>query len=445
MSHAQNSDRSSSRGSATVAAFLLGVPMSLVVLGLIEFGPLSAFGLKRYIEHPVEIVEVVLFCCALGALTAKSWGYVLQRAACRREMLPQWDGTPILASEAPSLRAELHYNAGRMRGSWLARRFDAILDFVAHRRDANGLDDQLRALADSDAIALDNSYSLIRFITWAIPILGFLGTVLGITQAIAGVTPEILERSLSSVTEGLSLAFDTTAVGLALTMVTMFLSFLTERLEQSVLERVDHIADIQLAHRFERGSTGNGDFAGALRQNAQILLQTTEQLVHKQAQVWAGALAAAEGRWAEADKRRQEQLTTALAKALEKTLNAHQARLTAVEDQVKKQSGGLFGELNTLTNAIRQMGKEHHESLPKILESVAAQTNALAKLQDDGKQLIRLQDVLHHNLAALHGAGTFDQAVQSLTAAIHLLTAKVAPGATGPTVNRLGSRPGAAA
>src|SRR5439155_26266074 len=126
------------------------------------------------------------------------------------------------------------------------------------------LDDQLRAVADTDALALDNSYALVRFITWAIPILGFLGTVLGITKAIANVTPEVLEHSLSGVTNGLSLAFDTTAVGLALTMATMFLSFVVERLEQSVLERVDHFAEVQLAHRFERGGTSGGE---SLRQH----------------------------------------------------------------------------------------------------------------------------------------------------------------------------------
>src|SRR5205085_5071560 len=121
------------------------------------------------------------------------------------------------------------------------------LDFLKNRGSARGLDDQLRALADEDALALDGSYSLTRFITWAIPILGFLGTVLGITGAISGVTPEVLENSLSTVTDGLALAFDATALGLALTMTTMFLSFLVERAEQNILASVDRFVENQLA------------------------------------------------------------------------------------------------------------------------------------------------------------------------------------------------------
>src|SRR5207247_4444274 len=114
-------------------------------------------------------------------------------------------------------------------------RVEHVLDFVESRGSVNELDDHIRTLADNDVMGQEGSYALLRFITWAIPILGFLGTVLGITQAIKGVTPEVLEKSLSSVTDGLALAFDTTALGLALTMVTMFCSFVVERFDQNVL------------------------------------------------------------------------------------------------------------------------------------------------------------------------------------------------------------------
>jgi biopolymer transport protein ExbB/TolQ len=443
MTPAQISDRRLVRSSSTLAAFVVGVPLAVGVLGLIQFGPLASLGLKRYTEHPVEIVELVLFSCALGALGAKVLGSLRERAACRLELLPAWDGKPVPAADATRLRAEAHENAGRLKNSCIARRLDAILDFTSKRGTADGLDDQLRALADTDALALDNSYSLIRFITWAIPILGFLGTVLGITKAIAGVTPEVLEKSLSSVTEGLSLAFDTTAVGLALTMVTMFLSFLVERMEQSVLEYVDHFTEVQLAHRFERSVSEHGDFVAGLRQNAQVLLKATEKLVQHQASIWANALAAAQGQWAEAGKRNQEELTSALEQALEKTLSAHQGRLSALDQHFEKQNGAMLGQLATVASAIRDTGRQHHESLGRVIDAVTAQTDSLARLQDDGKQLVRLQDALHQNLAALQGAGAFDQAVQSLTAAIHLLTVKTVAGNSGQ--NRLGPRPGAAA
>ena len=46
----------------------------------------------------------------------------------------------------------------------------------------------------------------------------------------------------------------------------------------------------------------------------------------------------------------------------------------------------------------------------------------LGQLQADEKQLVQMQELLNRNLDVLAGAGTFEQAVHSLTAAIHLMT-----------------------
>src|SRR5262249_34483584 len=162
----------------------------------------------------------------------------------------------------------------------------AIFDFIIPRGSANELDDHLRALGDVDAMSSEGSYALVRFITWAIPILGFLGTVLGITESISGVTPDQLEHNLSKVTDGLALAFDATALGLALTMITMFVTFLVERAEQSILDDVDHFIDRHLAHRFERIDSENGEYIASLRLQTDVLLKGTELLVQKQAKIW---------------------------------------------------------------------------------------------------------------------------------------------------------------
>src|SRR5262249_840367 len=154
------------------------------------------------------------------------------------------------------------------------------------RRSAEDLDDQLRSLADNDAISLEASYALIRFITWAIPILGFIGTVLGITGAIAAVTPEDLEKNLGAVTGGLPRAFDATALGLSLAMGVMFFTFLVERQEQAVLAAVDRAAEDELAHRFQRHAADTGPFVAVVQQTAHALLEATGQLVQRQAEVW---------------------------------------------------------------------------------------------------------------------------------------------------------------
>jgi biopolymer transport protein ExbB/TolQ len=422
-----SSVRGQARPRNTLAAFILGLPLAAGILYLMHFGPLRDTPARRYVSHPVECVEVVLFSCALGALLAKLWTYRTERRACRTEVLPRWDGQPVAVEKAAHLLAELDQVPRRLHGTFLVRRVAAVLDFLCSRGSAAELDDHLRTLADNDSIALEGSYSLIRFITWAIPILGFLGTVLGITGAISGVTPEVLEKSLSTVTDGLALAFDATALALGLTMISMFLTFLVDRCEQGVLEAVDGYADRQLAHRFQRDAVKGEAFAEVVRQQTQVLVQGTEQLVQRQAAVWAQTLEETSRRQAQAEEHAQQHFTLALETALERTLQTHAHRLDAMEKQAATQAGEMADRLAKLATTVRDTGREQQAALAKVAQAVAAQTEALARLQDGEKQLLRLQEVLHQNLRAVAGTGAFEEAIHSLTAAVHLLTARSTP------------------
>lgn len=411
------SSATSSRPGTALPAFLVGVPLAAGVLCLIWYGPFRDTPAPRYVSHHVEQVEVLLFCCALSALGAKLWRSRAERAAFRAQRLPAWDGRAVPVTDAAPLREQWEALPPRLRRTMLAQRVAAVLDFLVSRRSANELDDQLRALADADSIALEGSYSLTRFITWAIPILGFLGTVLGITQAISGVTPEVLEKSLSTVTDGLALAFDTTALGLALTMLTMFASFIVERTEQGVLEAVDGYVDRHLAHRFERVAAEGSDLLAFFRRQTEQLVHATEELVRRQAEIWAHTLEEAARARAGVESQAAQRLTAGLEAAMARTLEAHAGRLDELEGHVADKSAKVADQVRELTAEIRNASAAQRDGLAQVAQ-------ALAALQADEGQLLRLQQTLHQNLEAVAGAGAFEQAVHSLTAAIHLLTAR---------------------
>jgi hypothetical protein len=402
------------RPSATLAAFLLGLPLAAGVLGGVLFGlPRDSVAL-RYVSHPVEWVEVTLFCCAVGALLSKLGQHFGERLANRHEFLPPWQGSPVAAAEAAGLLGQLRRLPRRVLRSRMGQRFLAVLDFVKQRRSAAELDDQLRALSDADALALDASYGLTRFITWAIPILGFLGTVVGITKAIAGVTPEVLEHDLSRVTDGLAEAFDTTAMALGLTMLTMLGTFLIERLEQGNLEEVDRRVEQELGHRFERPATA----AAGTAEPAAALAQAAQTLVQRQAEVWAKSLAEVDKRAAQAWLGQQEKLSAGLEQALARSLENHAQRLAQLESKTVEQGAALFEQIRLLAEAVG-----------RLADGVQGQARTLAQLQQGEKQLTQLQMMLQQNLATLAGAGSFEKAVHSLTAAVHLLTARAIPAA----------------
>jgi hypothetical protein len=429
------------RPGTNAAAFLIGVPLAAAILAIFHVGPLHHTPAFRYVEHPVENVEVLLFCCALGTLAAKLWTCIAERRAFDADVLPKWNRTPVPAGEATNLFAHVSRLPRRLQNTYLARRVTVVLDFLCQRGTAADLDDQLRALADNDIMALDNSYALTRFITWAIPILGFLGTVLGITGAISGVKSDDLE--LGSVTGGLAYAFDATALALGITMLTMFCSFLTERVEGGVLEEVDRFVDRELAHRFQRADADYGPLAEGLRQNATVLLDAMQQVVQRQAQVWANALAEVDRRAATTEAKLQERLCAGLEQALGHSLAAHDQRLKVLEKQAVDGTSRLLEDFGQVAVAVRNTGREQQEALARVAQGLAAHSSTLHQLLQGEKYLLQLQAALQQNLEAVSAAGAFEQTLHSLTAAVHLLTAR----ASTPTLSLQAPRaqPGKAA
>ena len=180
---------------STFFAFAIGLPAGLCLAyaihnDLVTLDP----QIKHYFNHEIELATLVMFCCGLGALLGKFLACLNERSAIWRRLISPWDGQPHPVASARTLHEQLERQPGRVRNTYLGRRVAAILDFVESRGTANELDDQIRALSDNDAMAMEGSYALVRLITWAMPIFGFLGTVLGITAAIQNVSPQALEN-----------------------------------------------------------------------------------------------------------------------------------------------------------------------------------------------------------------------------------------------------------
>ena len=123
---------------------------------------------------------------------------------------------------------------------------------------ADTIESHLHYLEDADVGRSQQSYALVRIIFSTIPILGFLGTVVGITMAIAelDLSAAGMDKSLPAVIAGLSVAFDTTAQSLALATIMLFVKFCVEKVENRLLAAVDEAFTIRVqaprpAHEFK--------------------------------------------------------------------------------------------------------------------------------------------------------------------------------------------------
>lgn len=409
----------------TSISLIIGVPIAVGFWSLVMFGPIDIPIMKRYLGHPVEFVEIVMFSCAITALTFKLSKIMKEKSALRQTLIPVWDNIQVHPLETTTLLENLNTSTLQTKKTIVFRRFLNVLQFVKQRGSAEDLDDQLRNFADADSIEFEGSFGLTRFITWAIPILGFLGTVLGITGAISGVTPEMLEKSMSTVTDGLALSFDATALALALTMVCMFFSFLVEKSGDQFLENLEHSIDKNLAHRFLRVQSDQNPIVEILSRHTKDLIKSTETLVTKQVDLWANSFekitAQAEGSGFES----QNRMRNALEEALTKTLFSHQQQMEKYELNSSELGRKFTEQVGKLASSLHDSSIQQQQSLQKVVESLTRQTNSLVELQQGEKHLIQIQNLMQENLNQIHSTGDFQEAVHCLTAAVHLLTSKL--------------------
>lgn len=398
---------------------LWGTLASAGFYGLIHADLLTGQFVQRYFSsHPVEYVATTMFFIGLAVLGRKIVEMFSQYPTLSKPVLgpPAQTGSP--AGDCDALLGRLKGLPSGRQNDYFVRRLREALEHIRRRGSADSLDEHLKYLADLDAARQHSSFALVRVIIWAIPILGFLGTVIGITLAIANLAPDALESSLPEVTAGLGVAFDTTALALGLSIVLMFAQFLTDRAEGAVLAQVDERAVAELERRFEQIPAGPDGQIVAVRRMAETVVQATERLVRRQAELWQASMESAAARWTGIADSAGKQLQTALSAALAEGLKAHGQQMAAIEQSSAEQNRRHWDQ-------VQRTQAQSTQAMASLQTATAAQADVLGRAVEASGEVTRLEDALNRNLATLAGAKHFEQTVMSLAAAIHLLNARL--------------------
>jgi biopolymer transport protein ExbB/TolQ len=396
---------------------LWGAALSFGFFGLIHMGVITNPLVIRYLAgHWVEYVEVAMFFVGLAALLIKAAELRRQRRDLGSdwlEAIPEGGQNP---ADAQTLAASLAEGKGeREQSSYLVRRLRDAIDLVVRTGSADALEDHLKYLSDLDAARAAQSYGLVRFVIWAIPIMGFLGTVIGITDAIACLSPSQLDN-MTGVVSGLGTAFDTTAIALGLSMVLMLLQFIVDRSEQGLLGEVDETAWAALAGRFQ-SLAGDGGATLAVARLAETVSRSSNQLIEAQTHSWRALERTAATNLAnvldEAGRTLNESLSASLDGTLgrwsESLVEAHERLLSRREDRWTQAA-------DSLAAAVRGL-EQHHGTL-------ADQTVLLGKVVDATRDISSLERSLDANLNTLATTGRFDETLATLAAAVQLLAAR---------------------
>jgi biopolymer transport protein ExbB/TolQ len=406
--------------SLTRSPILWGILGSIVFFTLVHTGPLGTPFIKRYFTgHPVEYAETVLFAVGMAALVLKVIATVAQYPGLRHSPLGPVQATSQgLEEQCQTLLERLAGLPWRRQEEYYVRRLRAAIDYVRRSDSADGLDDELKYFADLDATRAHNSFALFRVIVWSIPILGFLGTVIGITMALNGIDTNALDESMMQVLKGLGLKFDTTALALGLAMLLMFMHSSAEQTENRLLEEVDRCVARDMDGRFPHITGGGDGNVLAVRRMAEAVIQAADRLVQRQAELWQVSMEAAAARWARMGDAAAEVLNKAMVEGLADGLKAHAQQLSAAEQAAAEANRRHWDKLTDSQT-------QNAQALAALQAGMNRQAEVLGRAIEASGELARLEDALNRNLASLAGAKHFDQAVHGLAAAVHLLNARL--------------------
>ena len=105
-------------------------------------------------------------------------------------------------------------------------------------------------MCESESERLDSELSMIRYIAWAIPSIGFLGTVRGIGQAL-GQAHKAVEGDITGVTQSLGVAFNSTFVALLISILIMFLLHQLQLAQERLALDAEEYCDVRLVRHLQ--------------------------------------------------------------------------------------------------------------------------------------------------------------------------------------------------
>jgi len=222
-----------------LAALLTG----LVYAAVLPFGD-SWLHVTLTRRGPTPYAIVFLSCWSVAILFVKWRKLQLQKRALGYQIMPEDPGFVLSASTVEAVLESIYVTVDDPRNFVLFNRIVVALSNLRNLGRVADVDDILRSQAEQDESAVETSYSLLQGFVWAIPVLGFIGTVLGLSSAIgefsgvlgASADVEQISEALKGVTSGLSTAFETTLQALVAALVIQLLITVLRKSEEEFLD-----------------------------------------------------------------------------------------------------------------------------------------------------------------------------------------------------------------
>lgn len=228
-------------------AFILGILFTGIFYGILflfrsyELQMVDMFfhgGEEKRSMIPYFTVFLAAFSAAI--LLLKNAKLKVQKKALRVNILPSDSNFTLSPVTARAILDSMYAQVETPAKFVLFDRVERALSNLKNLGSVSAVAECLKNQADNDENYLSSSYTVLKGFIWAIPVLGFIGTVIGLAEAVGGFGAvvakgadiETLKSSLGGVTSGLAIAFETTLIALVLALlIQLYMTFTLNREE----------------------------------------------------------------------------------------------------------------------------------------------------------------------------------------------------------------------
>jgi biopolymer transport protein ExbB/TolQ len=186
----------------------------------------------------------VCFIFALWAFAIMGYKAVKvrrSRAMLSTDLLRLPEGMKILPEDSRDYARQVEGLPQSMQDELLPRALLTGLHRFGATRNIQDVSSAIRGVCELEFDRLDTELSMVRYVAWAIPAIGFVGTVRGIGESLQQ-AHKAVEGDVSGVVAGLGTSFNSTLVALGLSILVMFLLHQIQlRQERVVLDTEDYL------------------------------------------------------------------------------------------------------------------------------------------------------------------------------------------------------------
>lgn len=191
---------------------------------------------------------IILMLWALSIIGLKVFRNRKESNLLERSLLNLSEGISILPEDARNYARPVQALPPEEREYLLPRALISALQRFNTTRSIQDVSSVVKDVCNTEAERLESELSIVRYIAWAIPSIGFLGTVRGIGEAL-GQAQSAVTGDILGVTTSLGVAFNSTFIALVVSIIIMFVLYQLQLLQDRlVLDTQDYCDNYLIRH-----------------------------------------------------------------------------------------------------------------------------------------------------------------------------------------------------